>query len=169
MPDIAPTRKSNEREGESTAAVSVQTDRGIPPAGSTRRPWPWRFWGACVLAFVATLIAHFAFKPALAITPATVLRLGDICTVAFEATNNINQPASASLLVIIGCGTPGGDSSPPTYHELARKTMAVTLAPKETKSLTCDLPLVIDPGPHHAIPTPNDVRVEIASYNQQVR
>lgn len=141
--------------------MSAQTERFVPPAGSVARPWLWQIWAAVVVAFALAVIAHFAFKPAFAITPPTLSFLGDTCTVTFRTTNNTKLPGSTSLLVIAGVGTPGGDSTPPTYTEFARKTVSVLLAPKESKALSCEFPVA---GSY----LPNTVRVEIASYKNLI-
>jgi hypothetical protein len=66
------------------------------------------------------------------------------------------------LLVIAGIGIPGGDSTPPTYIEFARNTVSVSLAPKESKNLSCEFPVA-------GRTRPNTARIEIASTNNQVQ
>jgi len=144
------------------ASDSHPTGRAVPQAGSLPWPWPWHVWVAIGVAFAVTFTANFALKPSLAITPPALSFFGDNCTVTFRATNNTDERASASLLVIVGIGTPGGDSTSPTYTEFARKTVSVTLAPKQAANLSCEFPVA-------GRSRPNTARVEIASYNKTIK
>ena len=136
--------------------MSTQTGRIIPPAGSIPQPWPWRVWAALLITFAAVLTAHFAFAPPLAISPATLSFLGDSCAVHFRVTNTTGHPTAASLYVILGIGSSGSESTPPSYTEYARKKVSVRLAPKESTSLSSEFAIT----GHWP---PNTARVEIVS------
>ena len=136
--------------------MSTQTGRIIPPAGSIPQPWPWRVWAALLITFAAVLTAHFAFAPPLAISPATLSFLGDSCAVHFRVTNTTGHPTAASLYVILGIGSSGSESAPPSYTEYARKKVSVRLAPKESTSLSSEF-AITGRWP------PNTARIEIVS------
>ena len=163
MPDMSPSEKSNERIAEPSASLNRKVERVVPPAGSTRRPWPWQIFAAIASAFVAAFLVRLAFPPALATTSPTLLYIGETCTIAFQATNNADSPVSASILVTAGLRGRGNKiSMSRPYVELASTTLAVTLAAREVRNLTWDFPLAT--GPH-----PNISQIEIVSYTQRRR
>ncbi|MEQ1862674.1 MAG: hypothetical protein ABMA13_22365 [Chthoniobacteraceae bacterium] len=110
-----------------------------------------------MIGLAVLLAARFALKPPLEISPPALSVRGETCTVSFSATNNSNQPIRASLLVVAGCGTRGGQSAPPRYVEVARETVSVRLWPKESKRLSCEFPLA-------GRSRPNTARIEIVSF-----
>jgi hypothetical protein len=136
--------------------MSTEARRIVPPAGSIPRPWMWQVWAAVVVLFVATIGLHFALPAPLALTPPTLSFLGETCTVAFHATNHTDQPTTATLLVIIGIGTPASRYSPPNYSECARKTVPLCLAPKESRKISCEFSVA-------GRQLPNTAQIEIAS------
>jgi hypothetical protein len=143
--------------------MSTQTKRTVPPAGSVQRPWLWRLWVALIVAFFLAIGAHYVFRPDLQVSTPTLSFRDGICTASFDATNHTDHPTSAVLHVIIGSGSPGSDSSPPSYTEIARKALGISLPPKTRQTFTCDLPL----------PTPttraNTARIEFAPHNTQIK
>src|SRR5687768_1970867 len=121
--------------------MSPQAARTIPPAGSIRKPWPWRVWVALIVTFFLAIVGHYVFRPDLLFSSPTLLFHDGICTASFDGTNHTAQPASAVLHVIIGNGSRGSDSSPPSYTEVARTSLSISLPPKTRRKFQCSLPL----------------------------
>ena len=135
--------------------MNTQTKWAVPSAGSVSRPWLWQVWAAVIILFVVTLALPFALPPPLAVTPPTLSFLGDTCTVTARATNHTDQSTAAKLLVMVGIGTPTGRYRPPAYSEFARKTVPLSLAPKESRTFSCEFLVA-------GHPLPNTARIEIA-------
>jgi hypothetical protein len=144
------------------ATMSASTPRTVQPAGSIPRPWLWQVWAAIIVGLVAMLAVHYTFQPPLAVTSPTLSFLGDTCTVSFRATNNTDQAIFASFVVIAGIVSPAGDSTPPTDTEVVRKTLSVTLTPKQTANLSSEFSVSDQPRP-------NNARIEIETNNKPVQ
>ena len=120
----------------------------------------WRLWAALVAAFLFALVAHYALKPDLGLSPITLSVHGNIWTASFQAANNTDAPVSAVLHVIIEAGSGKGKQSR-VHADIAREALTVSLAPRERKTVTCDFPLPLPFRP------PNAARIEATSYNKQ--
>ncbi len=132
-------------------------ERSVPPAGSTRKPWLWQIWLALLIAFALALTAHFMLRPDFALSPPILSFRDDTVTVTSEATNRTDWPITAVLRIIVGLGSPGTDARPPRYVELARRELAVSLGPCETRVISTKFPA----SPRR----PNTARIEIGAVN----
>ena len=120
----------------------------------------WRLWAALVAAFFFALVAHYALKPDLGLSPITLSVHGNIWTASFQTANNTDAPISAVLHVIIEAGS-GGKGKQSVHVDIAREALTVSLAPRERKTVACDFPLPLPFRP------PNAARIEVTSYNTQ--
>ena len=64
----------------------------------------------------------------------------------------------AVLRVVVGSITPGNDARPTKYMEYAHNTLPVSLAPREKKSLTCEIRM-----PSRTLRA-NDTQIEVESF-----
>jgi hypothetical protein len=141
-------------------AANIYTGQTIPPAGSTQRPWLSSLWVVLLAGFLVVVAVRHIFPPALEFSTPTIWTHDSTGTIEFEATNTTNQSVIATLQIVVGHGTPGNNSRPPTYAELARKTLSISLRPKERKSFHSDVPL-----PMTSL-APNTVHIELGPASQ---
>ena len=118
---------------------------------------------ALIVVFALCIAAYWIFKPALECSRPELSHRDGVCTVQFDATNNTDNHVAAVLRIVVGRSSPGSDAAPPLYVEYASKTLPVTFAPREKKSLTCDVPM---PSPSLRA---NDARVEVESLGGLIR
>lgn len=141
-------------------AANLPTDHAVPNAGSLPRPWLWQVWVGIAIAFAAALTGYYAIRRPLSVTPPTLSCLGDTCTVAFTSDNNTDEARSVTFRVGIGLGTVTRKSGAGRYAEFAHQTVAVTLAPHESRKISCDF---VSASQHR----PNVAQVEITA-NQRL-
>ena len=120
-------------------------------------------WVAIIVVFVVCVAAYWIFKPALEFSRPELSYHDGICTAHFDATNHTDRRIDAILRVVAGSSRLGDDTSPASYVEYAHKILSASFAPREKKSITCELPM---PSPTLRA---NDTRIEVQSYSESPR
>jgi hypothetical protein len=114
-------------------------------------------WAGVIVTFFLVLGAYHLRRPELEFSDRTILTRSGICTATCQATNNSRTQISAVVNVVIGFGVPAGKYRPLRYHEVGRQALSLSLAPGESKTLTCDFSINV--APHEV----NTTHIEIAS------
>ena len=132
--------------------TSHRARQSLPLYQGVQSAWPWPLFAALIGLTVAAFLVHLLCRPALRLSQATLRYQQTGCVAEFEATNNTNQPVTTRVLVTFGLLANEG----PSYDELGRSEVVVTLTPRQNKWITCGF------SPQHSrFPYPNTTRAEL--------